>query len=304
MDLDVALTVGRHPAHPRARPARVGPPARPPSSPSRSGCRGPRRARARRRRAACRTVARTDRCSSDGGLREEGEDAPAVVVDDDDPEIDVPGRQARRGRSSRGRRPDRRCRTTDVAPSSARPSAVDTTPSIPFAPAVGVGHGRSARRTTRGHGSASTTRPSARHRPAGAAATVSGDTRLGEFRLAGQRPPRSSRWAICVGRRPASVQPVGPRRVRGRSRRATSSIEHTARDVAVGVDHARPADLDDRRADGDALHWASTFELAGRPIRTITSGACAGDERSAASRIASAAPRRRRGGASPRSGRR
>ena len=102
------------------------------------------RGRARRRRTPSATrsrpcgvpySARTIASSTDSGLREEGEDAPAVVVDDDDHEVDAPlggTEQAvgvvqerevadqQRGRARRSAR--------------ATPTAVETTPSIPLAP--------------------------------------------------------------------------------------------------------------------------------------------------------------------------
>ena len=214
MDHDVVLPVGRHPGHPRARTGEEG-----------------RQIGRRRDRGGREVVGGGEREHVDaerraeqlleplvlecGGLREEGEDAPAVVVDDDDPEVDVPGRQVQQGIRVVDERQiaeqDDRRRAVEGAAERRRDDPVD-----PVGAPVGVRHGRAPteplqvtdrhRRRNREHG---TVREGGRH--------GAGDGRLGEFRLAGQR--RLDRRVGELRRRPTTPRSNPSRRSRRRSRR-------------------------------------------------------------------------------------
>ena len=69
-----------------------------------------------------------------GGLGEEREDAPSVVVDDHDHEVDAAPRQTPATRWCRGGRRRRPPAAPSGGRTSATPTAVETTPSIPLAP--------------------------------------------------------------------------------------------------------------------------------------------------------------------------
>ena len=191
----------------------------------------------RRRRAGCRRAARTARTSSDVACgRNEKIPPPSLstttirrsasrVIEADEGVAVVHERQV-------ADQHDRR-----RAPSSARPSAVDTTPSMPLAPRLAWAR---ARRTAEPLEIADRHRRGdrrARRRPAGASATSAGDTRLGEFGRTRRAPPRSPRCGDRLG-----VEPPVSHTDRGSGATAAREdvVDRTdGGDVVVGVDHAR-----------------------------------------------------------------
>ena len=152
--------------------------------------------------------------------------------------------------ASRARRPSRAfeswakarspSRTTDVSPARARPSAVETTPSIPLAPRFACATAdppaeplQITDRHRRGHREHGTIRERG--------GDGSGDPRLAEFRLAGERG-LDRRIGQRVGDRPG----LGPasRSASADGRREEVGHRTHGRHVAVGIDDARAADLD------------------------------------------------------------
>ena len=135
-------------------------------------------------------------------------------------------------------------------------------------------------------------------------------------RRRGRRRARSARASAAERRRrsparrsAARIDPVGGQPVGARLRDGElgEGAERRRREVdgdaVVGVDHAGPTDLHDgRRAAGDPL--ASTFDAAGRPTRTTTSGRWAAANSLDAQHRVEGRDRAVRAGDSPTSGRR
>ena len=185
---------------------------------------GARRGLRCRCRGACRTAARTVGGEL-GRLRQEREDATAVVVDDDDPQVDAAIARERRARSSRARR---RCRRRGRR-SAARQRPAERRRHDPVdavGAAVRHGRGRAVRRTTRGRAPASTRRRPTRRRRGATSARRPRHAGLGQ-RLVGDRTPAIAVRARFVGvppaRRPRRVRrtPESVRDRRGSANRAT-----------------------------------------------------------------------------------
>ena len=178
----------------------------------------------------------------------------AGVVDEGDVADEGDGRRRRRGRRRARWRRRRRCRWRRGWRGRPPP----------------------ARRTTRGRGPASTRRRRARRR------------REAARRRCGRRRARTSGGFGGRGRRRSP-----PRR---RSLRADPAVATTPVAGLHGGQLGESADRGRREGDGDtvvgidrrrarrparavaaptAIHWASTFDAAGRPMRTTTSGRCA-----------------------------
>ena len=203
------------------------------------------------------------------GLRQEREDPATVVVDDDDAQVGACAPTARRARCSRGRRRDRRSARPTVAASQRPTESGRHAPRRSRWRPGSRAPVPSAHRTTRDHGSASTTRPSASRRPAGGSRSSGPPPGSVSSVDAVERLDRS-----CAGRsrQPRAIPPATPGPATGPPRRPAR--RRSSRRPRRCVPGRSPRGHRPGRPETptDALHWASTFELAGRPIRTITSG--------------------------------
>ena len=160
-------------------------------------------------------------------------------------------------------------RTNSVPPCSrARPSAVDTTPSIPFAPRLQWHAARdppnhSKSRTGMDDDTVTfdpTGRPSARIRATAGSVSAPADSSVERIAASARASAsiHACRHAVPAGSSGASA--------------SSSSIRRTAVTFRAGSIRPGPPTWT-RTTSGRADHWARTFELAGRPIRTITSAA-------------------------------
>ena len=276
-----------------------------------SAGRGRRPGRPGRRRGACRTAARSASARQRRGLGQEREDAAAVVVDDDDRQVDARVAQAEQavGVVEEGDVADEQRASAPPMPSAdadrGRHHAVD-------AVGAAVGHApaarRGARRTTRRRAPASTTSTTS-VAPSGRAATSARATAgLGravpaEHRVDGRLrqllgPPPAGPATAC--RRPgraASGQRAGTA--------AVGSATTRRRSRCVGIDpravRGRPGPA---RRRSRASHWASTFEAGGAPRRSTTVGRCAvGEARRGAAGRRTRPPSTGAGAGSPSGGR-
>ena len=176
-------------------------------------------------------------------------------------------------------------RTTVGVPVSARPSAVDTTPSMPLAPrfawARASGPPNHSRSRT-GIEDATTSSTSAGSDAAMTCATpgsVSDSSAASVTSIAS-----NARFSACR-QRAAHVVPVAPRRS------SRSSIAHTIATSCPGSTTPGPPTWTTAGAER-AIHSESTLDAGGRPMRTTTSGACASANsrcRSNASNVVTAA---------------
>ena len=162
------------------------------------------------------------------------------------------------------RKASRRSRATSGRPARATPSAVETTPSMPFGAAVGVGgaagppnHSRSRTGIDDAHSWA----PSGM-RSATILATPGSDELRRVGKDVGDRALRR-----CRGRRPAASQPSEPGRARRRSRASRPPTPAQRQRPVVGVDHARAADLHAVRRRRRSMAPAPSRPAGGRCAR-------------------------------------
>ena len=154
------------------------------------------------------------------------------------------------------------------APGSARPSAVEITPSMPLAPRLAWARA-AVRRTTRGRAPASTTRRRVRRRRGSDRRDRAGDTRLRQRGLRAARPVSAASARSLACRQRAS-QGVSAAPVSGAS---SSSVHRSARcDPGRSRPDRRPATPG--RPIAPATATAPSRPAAARS-RTTISGACA-----------------------------
>ena len=190
--------------------------------PAGGGARRPPRSARPRCRAASRTAARSAAGRPTSGrdrdrLRQEREDAAAVVVDEHDGQADALSRAVTRAPRSCRNETSPTTSTTGPPATAAEPSAVETTPSMPFAPRL-AGHAGRGSWTAASHpdrGPASNCRPTA--------GAVGQDVRQDRRRRALERlvERRSARRRIAASAAAsAASQSIsqGRRRLRGPAR--------------------------------------------------------------------------------------
>ena len=166
--------------------------------------------------------------------------------------------------------------TTGSPVASARPRAVDTTPSIPLAPRLAWAAARRPPNHSRSRiGIDAATTMSAR--PWALAGDEAGD---GRFARATPSIGRLDRvLGELVGVRPAP-RPCGVAHpVESGADRRECVDRDVGGDRMVGIDDAGAADLHDRAPPIRRSTGASTFDVDGRPTRTTTSGGSRGERR-------------------------